>query len=890
MGLLLLLCFLWMATTAHGQLGSGFISIDCGLEGGSNYTDQFSGIVYSPDTGYVDGGVNVAVPSAPDISSLAQRYFTLRSFPNVTRNCYTIGPIEAGGKYLVRDGFLYGNHDGKNQAPEFDLYLDVNVWQTVQTLADDTVIAEIIAISPANVMQVCVVNTGMGTPFISVLEVRPLPDFLYPIVKQSQALVLHEKRVDYGGSKSTRFPADPYDRIWFIASNRTGWRTVRTDGHINTPEGDISRVSANVLTTATVAKSLAFKLSCGPEEKLYVFMHFAELQQLGSNETREFNVFLNGELWYGPYRPKYMTAMTLYTNRARTITTYNFTLEATANSTLPPIINAREVYSLKQLEESPTDARDANAILKFKDFYKVKKNWQGDPCFPRNMTWEGVSCGYDASENLRIVSLNLPHSGLAGGISQFIVNLTALKTLDLSQNNLTGEIPSDLGELPNLQVLNLANNQLTGKIPEIIYKKSQNGTLSASTDGNTKLCNKVDSCEMINGQKKSIILLMVGICVSSIVLFGTFILGWRLKGRKRGIVQNIRIMNSRDNIGPQVTGRQQDLDLERHQFSFSEIVNITRNFECMIGREGFRIVYYGLLNDDRQVVVKMLSQSSQEAKEFLVEAQILSRVHHKNLVDLLGYCADMNNLAVVYEYMPKGSLSDHLSGNRDGNIRLSWDMRLRIAIDVAQGLYYLHSFCKPSVVHRNVRTGNILLSAKLEAELGDFGLSRLFCHEDITHISTAVVGTPRYLDPEYYQTNRLNEKSDVYSFGVVLLELITNQPPISHDSRLERGDVSSITDQRLNGDYDLNSLSKIVQVAMACTSPTSGSRPKMSEVVVQLKECLESVGMWKGHKNNILLLDISYTLVYYILFSALPLYLMTLNFRQYSGNDSQVNW
>ncbi|CAA6672854.1 unnamed protein product [Spirodela intermedia] len=812
MGLLLLLCFLCMATAAHGQLGSGFISIDCGLEGGSNYTDQFSGIVYSPDTGY----------------------FTLRSFPNVTQNCYTIGPIEAGGKYLVRAGFLYGNHDGKNQAPEFDLYLDVNVWQTVQTLADDTVI-------------VYVVNTGMGIPFISVLEVRPLPDFLHPIVKQSQALVLHEKRVDYGGSKSTRFPADPYDRIWFIASNRRGWRTVKTDGHINTPEGDISRVPANVLTTATFAKSLAFKLSCGPEEKLYVFMHFAELQQLGSNETREFNVFLNGEQWYGPYRPKYMTAMTLYTNRARTITTYNFTLEATANSTLPPIINAREVYSLKQLEESPPTP--ATVSRRFHSFLQSEEELARDPCFPRNMTWEGVSCGYDASENLRIVSLNLSHSGLAGGISQFIVNLT--------QNNLTGEIPSDLGELPNLQVLNLANNQLTGKIPEIIYKKSQNGTLSSSTDGNTKLCNKVDSCEMINGQKKSIILLVVGISIFGIVLFRTFILGWRLKGRK-------------DNIGPQVVGQQQDLDLESHQFSFSEIVNITRNFEYMIGRGGFRIVYYGLLNDNKQVAVKMLSKSSQEAKEFLVEAQILSRVHHKNLVDF-------------------------------------WVL---IAIDVAQGLYYLHSFCKPSVVHRDVKTRNILLSAKLEAKLGDFGLSRLFCHEDITHISTAAVALQDILIPSmYYQTNRLNEKSDVCSFEVVLLELITNQPPISHDaesapivpwvqSRLERGDVSSIADQRLNGDYNLNSLSKTIQVAMACTSPTSSSRPKMSEVVVQLKECLESVptsvvadysGEYsKGHKNNILLLDISYILVYYILFGALPLYLMTLNFRQYSGNDSQV--
>ncbi|CAA7410160.1 unnamed protein product [Spirodela intermedia] len=847
-----LLCFLVQAAAVHGQSVSGFISIDCGLEGDSNYTEQFSGIIYSPDAGYVNDGVNVDIPRGPLYGSLAQRYLTMRSFPNGTRNCYTMGPVKEGGKYLLRAEFLYGNYDGKNQPPQFDLYLGVNLWQTVNT--DHTVIAEIIAISPTKVLQVCLLNTGMGTPFISVLEVRPLPGFMYPLVNESQSLVLNGRRVDYGGNETTRYPVDPYDRIWFGNVTQTGWSTVTANGDINRPEADIWVVPGEILRTATVTESLVFYFSGGPQEKLYLFLYFVELQQLGPNETREFNVLSNGQLLYGQYRPTYLNSGVLYSLRPVPYslkTTYNFTLEATANSTLPPMINAHEIYSLKQQEESPTDALDATAMLKIKDFYKVKKNWQGDPCVPRNLTWEGVSCGYDDSKNPLIVSLNLSHSGLAGGISPFIVELTALTTLDLSHNNLTGEIPSDLGKLPNLQVLNLINNQLTGFIPEILYKKSQNGTLSLSTEGNTQLCNNTVSCKIIGGKKKNIVPIAVGISVSAIVLLGIFILVWRLKGRKRGTVRRIPSKNSRDRIDPQAKRQQHDLNMESQQFSISDIVNITRNFERMIGRGGFGIVYHGLLNDGREVAVKMISKSSQGEKEFHAEVQILLRVHHKNLVYLLGYCDDRNNLALVYEYMQKGSLADFLSGNKE-DIGLNWSMRLKIALDVAQGLDYLHSFCKPSIVHRDVKTGNILLNAKLEAKLGDFGLSKLFSHEDATHISTAVAGTPGYLDPEYYQTYRLTEKSDIYSFGIVLLEIISGKSPISRDpqsapivswvqSRLERGDISSIADQRLNNGYDLNSIWKAAEVAMACASPTLSCRPKMSEVVALLKECLESI-------------------------------------------------
>ncbi|MQM12312.1 hypothetical protein Taro_045222 [Colocasia esculenta] len=225
-----------------------------------------------------------------------------------------------------------------------------------------------------------------------------------------------------------------------------------------------------------------------------------------------------------------------------------------------------------------------------------------------------------------------------------------------------------------------------------------------------------------------------------------------------------------------------------------------------------------------QVAVKLLSRlSSQGPKEFRAEAVLLTRVHHKNLVCLLGYCQDQYNLALVYEYMDQGTLQDHLSG-----------------------LDYLHNGCRPPIIHRDVKSSNILLNSEFIAKLADFGLSRAFNDEKKTDTSTAVAGTAGYLDPE------LNEKSDVYSFGIVLLEILTGQPVFSSwperrhiaqwvQSRLESGDgINSIVDTRLCGDYNTNSARKLLEIAMTCTFASSMRRPAMSDVMTQLKGCLQT--------------------------------------------------
>ncbi|KAL0804083.1 hypothetical protein YC2023_075726 [Brassica napus] len=174
---------------------------------------------------------------------------------------------------------------------------------------------------------------------------------------------------------------------------------------------------------------------------------------------------------------------------------------------------------------------------------------------------------------------------------------------------------------------------------------------------------------------------------------------------------------------------------------------------------------------------------------------------------------------------------------------------MQIAVEAAQGLEYLHNGCRPPMVHRDVKTTNILLNERFQAKLADFGLSRSFPIDGESHVMTVVAGTPGYLDPEYYRTNWLSEKSDVYSFGVVLLEMVTNQPVIDktrvkpHLSdwvgfKLTNGDIRSIIDPKLMDDYDANGVWKVIELALACVNPSSNRRPTMPHVVMELNECL----------------------------------------------------
>ncbi|KAJ7963097.1 protein kinase family protein [Quillaja saponaria] len=285
-------------------------------------------------------------------------------------------------------------------------------------------------------------------------------------------------------------------------------------------------------------------------------------------------------------------------------------------------------------------------------------------------------------------------------------------------------------------------------------------------------------------------------------------------------------------------------------FTYSEVLSITDNFKTIIGEGGFGKVYLGTVQDNIQVAVKLLSSSSKQGyKEFRSEAQLLLIVHHRNLVSLIGYCDEDNNKALIYEYMTNGNLHQKLSA-RNPNI-LPWNKRVQIAVDAAYGLDYLHNGCKPPIIHRDMKTSNILLDDKMQAKISDFGLSRAFANDSDSHISTNPAGTPGYLDPEFYSYGKQNKKSDVYSFGIILFELITGQPALGKATdennphilnwvipEIENGDIQNVIDSRLQGEFNTNTAWKIVEIPMSCTPRTAIQRPDISQVLSELKESL----------------------------------------------------
>ncbi|KAM3411916.1 hypothetical protein ACQJBY_003536 [Aegilops geniculata] len=320
-----------------------------------------------------------------------------------------------------------------------------------------------------------------------------------------------------------------------------------------------------------------------------------------------------------------------------------------------------------------------------------------------------------------------------------------------------------------------------------------------------------------------------------------------LRRKKRGSMKNsVKPQNETTNDGDTSLG------LETRQFTYIEIERITNNLRHVLGKGGFGYVYDGFLEDDTQVAVKIRSQSSNQGdKEFLAEVQILTRIHHKNLVSLIGFCKDGEHMALVYEFMSRGTLQEHIVGGDHNTICLSWRQRLKIAVESAQGLEYLHKGCNPPLIHRDVKATNILLNTRFEAKIADFGLSKAFNHDNETQMSTnVIVGTQGYMDPEYQTTGRPTTKSDVYSFGVVLLVLVTGKPPTLHNpqgigiiewvqQRLAKGNIESVVDVRMHGDHDVNSMWKAADIALKCTAQASSRRPNMTDVVLQLQECLK---------------------------------------------------
>ncbi|KAL4302758.1 hypothetical protein GQ457_10G016420 [Hibiscus cannabinus] len=290
--------------------------------------------------------------------------------------------------------------------------------------------------------------------------------------------------------------------------------------------------------------------------------------------------------------------------------------------------------------------------------------------------------------------------------------------------------------------------------------------------------------------------------------------------------------------------------IESVHLNMAQVIKATRNFSpaLQIGEGGFGTVYKAQLDSGQVVAIKRAKKEQFEnlQKEFSSEVELLAKIDHRNLVKLLGYVDKGNERLIITEYVPNGTLRDHLDGQR-GKI-LDFNQRLEIAIDVAHGLTYLHQYAEKQIIHRDVKSSNILLTESRRAKVADFGFARLGpMDSDQTHISTKVKGTVGYLDPEYMKTYQLTTKSDVYSFGILLIEILTGRRPVDLRRPVEErvtlrwafrkfneGHAVDLVDQMMEEVVDSDVLVKMFALAFQCAAPVRNDRPEMKSVGEQL--------------------------------------------------------
>ncbi|KAL3633561.1 hypothetical protein CASFOL_022323 [Castilleja foliolosa] len=458
-----------------------------------------------------------------------------------------------------------------------------------------------------------------------------------------------------------------------------------------------------------------------------------------------------------------------------------------------------------------------------------------------------------------LLKLNLSYNDLTGFIPAEFGNLRSVMEIDLSNNHLLGPIPPELGQLQNVFMLKLENNNISGDVMSLTnclsltllnvsynnligYIPSGNNFSRFSPDsflGNPGLCGYwlSSSChehrpaERVSISKAAILGIALGTLV---ILLMILIAACRPHHPKSFIDRPL------DKPVHYSSPKLVILHMNMALHVYEDIMRMTENLseKYIIGYGASSTVYKCVLKNCRPVAVKKLYSHPQCMKEFETELETVGSIKHRNLVSLQGYSLSPTGNILFYDYMENGSLWDLLHGTSKKK-KLDWPTRLRIALGSAQGLAYLHHDCSPRIIHRDIKSSNILLDKDYEAHLTDFGIAKSLCASK-THTSTYLMGTIGYIDPEYARTSRLTEKSDVYSYGIVLLELLTGWKPVDNESNLHHliltkaanNSVMDTVDPEISETCnDLGEVKKVFQLALLCTKRQPSDRPTMHEVV-----------------------------------------------------------
>ncbi|GLU02424.1 hypothetical protein SLE2022_196750 [Rubroshorea leprosula] len=487
------LLFVFLALSTIPTLAD--VNIDCGSTSKNVYIDENS-LAWVGDDGYIQSGEPQTVPST--IIGLTNVMSTLRVFTTGKKNCYSNIFAGKGSKVMVRASFLYGNYDKKSSPPSFDLQFDGNHWATVVTSSDQVVSYEAIYVTKVDYISVCVAQTSpQQFPFISAIEVGNLNGNMYGLLDVSYALFL-KSRVAFGAKDTIRKPDDVYNRIWDPAgSPGQGITVVSSDAfYISGASVDDfppQAVLQNAFTTAaSTTGSIDLTFNNLPQKAISVYanMYFSEVTQLDSTQKRSIQVNIDGiSAFSKPIVPVYEEASELRLSNHTASANTTFSLVAAPDSTLPPLINAMEVFSFSDELTDGTYSDDVNGLASLLVNFDVLQAWGGDPCLPAPYSWDWINCTADATP--RVTALYLNSFGMSGALPDFS-SMTSLETIDLSNNSITELIPDFLGTLPKLKLLNLADNNLAGTVPSSL---TNNKNLKLILTGNPDLCLSGDSCQ-----------------------------------------------------------------------------------------------------------------------------------------------------------------------------------------------------------------------------------------------------------------------------------------------------------------------------------------------------------------------------------------------------------